>query len=72
MECSPCTKIYLMTQTRRACCAYSEKGDLIQADLNINNWLTRSRGKKNAFFRLILTAPDGSYAVTRAYRMEEL
>ena len=34
--------------------------------------LEKSAGNENAFLRLTVTAPDGTYAATRAYFLNEL
>ena len=46
--------------------------DLTEAEINLSYWLKNSAGQENAFLRLTVTAADGTYAATRAYRREEL
>jgi len=73
IECSPCQRIQVITQTRVAHLAIADGGQTITgAQFDMNRWLTRSQGKENCFFRLVVTAPDGTYAVTRAYWLDKL
>lgn len=70
VTCSECVSVQVMTQTR---IAHRKTGTAItEAEFDMSKWLRRSAGKENAFLRLILTAADGSYAVTRGYWMDEL
>ncbi len=45
---------------------------LNEAELDIGALLDRAAGVPNTYFYLTVTAPDGSYATTRAYYLEEL
>jgi hypothetical protein len=42
------------------------------AEFDLSTWFEKSAGNPDAFIRLTVTAPDGTYAATRAYWMEEL
>ena len=45
---------------------------LTQASLDMTQWLEKSQNEPDTFFRVTVTAPDGSYAATRAYFRDEL
>lgn len=70
VSCSECVRVQVMTQTRFAALKVGES--VTEAEFDMTKWLKRSAGKENAFLRLILTAADGRYAVTRAYWLDEL
>ena len=69
VSCTPGCRVQVVTQTRRAALAVAPEG---QVTIDMSKWLTHSKGNGNAFLRLIVTAPDGSYAVSRAYWLDEL
>ena len=70
VECSPCIRIQVVTQTRAV--AIAEAPELTRASLELSGWLKKSKDPHNAWLRVIVTAADGSYAVSRAYFMDEL
>lgn len=70
VTCSACTCIQVVTQARVA--HYAKGQALTKVEFDMTKWLKKSEGKELAFFRLILTAADGTYAVTRAYHLDEL
>ena len=73
ITCSPAARVQVLTHTRCAKLAYAGEGEPItEASFDMSGWLKRFREKENAFLRLIVTAADGSYAVTRAYFVDEL
>lgn len=73
ITCSPAASIQLVTQTRAAVYRCTQNGQpLTHADLPLDFWRKRTAGDPEGFVRLIVTAPDGTYAVTRAYRLNEL
>jgi len=73
ITCSPACRIQMMTQTRVAgCCAAPEGETIEEGTFSLKFWRKRTAGDPNGFVRFIVTAPDGSYAVTRAYTADEL
>ena len=73
ITCSPAVRIQMMTQTRAAgCCAAAEGETLREGTFSLKFWRKRTADDPNGFVRFIVTAPDGSYAVTRAYTFDEL
>lgn len=70
VRCSPVAKIQVVTQTRAARLVQGD--DLQEAAIDMQYWLQRSQADPDSFFRLVITAADGSYAVTRAYWFSEL
>jgi len=71
--CPGAVRVSLETQARFARCVMAEAGStLSEAEFDLRVWREKSAGNPNAFFRLTVTAPDGSYAVTRAYWKDEL
>lgn len=73
LTCSEAAEVTLQTQARFARRVAGEKGSTItEAEFDISVWREKSKGNPDAFFRLTVTAPDGSYAVTRAYFVEEI
>lgn len=70
VTCSPAARIQVVTQRRAARLAQGEA--LTEAEFDLSPWQRKSEGDPNAFFRLIVTAADGTYAVTRAYFLDEL
>lgn len=70
ITCDPAAQICVQTQARFA---KREAGDgLTRAQFDLSVWLEKSAGNPNAFFRVTVTAADGSYAATRAYFLDEL
>lgn len=72
ISCSPARQIQLVTQSRWAQTVYCQDGLLDKAEFDMSQWLQRSEGDMDSFFRLIVTACNGTYAVTRAYFLSEL
>ena len=69
VTCSPAAQVTLQTQARHA---QRVAGPLTEAEFDLSVWMTKSQENPNAFFRLTVTAPDGTYAATRAYFSNEL
>lgn len=70
---SEAREVTLQTQARFARRCTGENGALItEAEFDLSTWFEKSAGDPDAFIRLTVTAPDGSYAATRAYWLEEL
>ena len=73
LTCSPVERIAVVTQTRFAACVPAGEGKTVtEAEIDMSRWLRRSKDPRKSFLRLILTAPAGTYAVTRAYWLDEL
>ena len=72
-RCSPASHVMLETHARIAKYVKGENGEPItEGEISLSRFLERSAGDDRAFFRLTVFAPDGTYAATRAYRLEEL
>lgn len=73
ITCSDAQRITLETHGRygRVATADSENW-LTTAEFDITDFILRANGDDNAYVRLTVTAPDGSYACTRAYYLNEL
>jgi len=70
ITCDPAAQITVQTQARFA---KREAGDgITEAEFDLSVWKEKSAGNSNAFFRLTVTASDGTYAATRAYFLDEL
>jgi len=73
ITCSDAAQITLQTQARYALrCAGEDGAPIREGVFDLSVWREKSAGNPNAFFRLTVTAPDGTYAVTRAYFLDEL
>lgn len=73
ITCSEAKEITLQTQARFARRCAGDRGEPItRGEFDLSVWREKSAGNPNAFIRLTVTAPDGSYAVTRAYYLDEL
>lgn len=70
VSCSPAAQVQVVTQTRFA--GIVAGTDICQAEFDMNKWLRLSQGDTESFLRVIVTAEDGAYAVSRAYRLDEL
>jgi len=73
ITCSDARQISLECTGRFACLAASGDGTPIrEAEFDLTGFLARAEGDPAACVYLTVTAPDGTYAVTRAYYPEEL
>ncbi len=73
LTCSEAKEVALQTQARFARRCAGENGEPIrEAAFDLSVWREKSAGNANAFIRLTVTAPDGTYAATRAYFLDEL
>lgn len=70
VNCSPAAGVRLMTNRRPFRAVYGEA--LTGAEFDLTGWLEKSRENANAWIQVMVTAADGTYAVTRAYRIGEL
>ena len=69
IACDEAAEICLETQARHA---QRKAGGITEAEFDISVWMEKSKEDPNAFFRLTVYAPDGKYAATRAYYLDEL
>jgi len=74
VTCSPAASVNVETSGRWAKIKTAqEKGQTItEAEFDITKFLDSFRDEPEAFIRLKVTAPDGTYAATRAYRTRML
>ena len=72
ITCSPAARIHLETGNRWATVVVGEDGPITQARISLAYWLKNSAGQDDAFLRLTVTAPDGTFAATRAYYRKEI
>ncbi|MBQ6797971.1 MAG: hypothetical protein IJP11_01900 [Oscillospiraceae bacterium] len=70
ITCDPAVQITVQTQARFAKRVAGD--DITEGEFDLSVWLQKSAGDPNAFFRLTVTAADGTYAATRAYFLDEL
>ena len=70
ITCSPAKKIQLIKNRRRYEMRLGE--GLTEAEFDMKKWHELSADDPDGWFYLIVTAADGTYAVTRAYRSTEL
>ena len=70
ITCSPAARVQVLTQARQVQLAFDKDGAVTEAEFDMTRWLLRSHD--DGFLRLIVTAADGTYAVTRAYWLDEL
>lgn len=70
ITCTEAAEICLETHARYA---LREAGDrLTEAEFDLSTLVEKGGREPNAFFRLTVAAADGSYAVTRAYFLDEV
>jgi hypothetical protein len=73
LTCSAAREVALQSHARFARrCAGENGAPITQAEFDLSTWFEKSAGNENAFLRLTVTAPDGTYAATRAYFLDEL
>ena len=71
--CSPAANVRMMTNTRAAIYRCGQDGQPItEAKIPLGFWKNRNANDPNGFIRITVTAPDGTYAVTRAYLLDEI
>ena len=66
ITCSSAVRIQMISYRRRSQGVFGEA--VTEAQFDMTKWLELSREDPLAWFQLIVTAADGTYAVTRAYR----
>ena len=72
VTCSDAKRINMETHGRFAATVTAEDKPLRVAEFHLDKFLSKVDGDPNAFIYVTVTAPDGSYAVTRAYYLNEL
>ena len=73
ITCSDAKQINMETHGRIARNVVAEGNDwLREAEIDLTDFLDKVNGDPSAYIRLTVTAPDGTYAATRAYFQNEL
>lgn len=73
VSCSDAASICLYSQCRFDKRIFAKPGQVLNSGtFDVTEWLTKSADDPNAFLRVTVYAPDGTYAATRAYWMNEL
>jgi hypothetical protein len=73
ISCSNAKRITLETNARYAKIAIADGENwLNEAQFDLTDFILRANGNNNAYVRLTVTAPDGTYACSRAYYLNEL
>lgn len=74
IRCSPAVTIQLETHARTQQLAIPKDGaqTIDGAQFDLNGWIQEEKDTPGAFFRITVNGPDGCYAVTRAYWMEDI
>ena len=72
VTCSDARQINIETYGRRAKVFTAESELLREAEFPLDTFLAEADGDSDAFIYITVTAPDGTYAVTRAYYRNEL
>lgn len=70
ITCSPAARVQLVSNVRYSQLAHGN--GITEAEFDILRWQKKYGSNDRMYLRLIVTAADGSYAVTRAYFAEEL
>ena len=71
--CSDASRINLETHGRFASNIVAEDNTWIrEAEIDLTRFVEKANGDPTAYIRLTITAPDGTYAATRAYYLNEL
>ena len=73
LTCSDAQQICWESHGRLACRVTAEESNwLHETKFNLESFLNKADGDPNAYIRFTVTAPDGTYAATRAYFLDEL
>ena len=73
ISCSDAKQINLESHVRFANLVIADNENLInEAKFDLNYFINETKDDASSFIRLTITAPDGTYAVTRAYYVSEL
>jgi len=73
VTCSPAASVQCIAHHRRGSkIQFAEEGKLLtEAVFNLSEWAKRFSDDPDRMLRIIVTAPDGSYAVSRAYTAKD-
>jgi len=72
VTCSDAQRINMETHGRLAKVVIAEGEPIREAEFPLDNFFAKTEGDPGAFIYITVTAPDGSYATTRAYSLNEL
>ena len=72
VACSDAQSIRMETHGRRADVVVTENEPLREATFHLDKILEKLGNDPEAFLYITVTAPDGTYAVTRPYYLREL
>ena len=72
VTCSDAQRINMETHGRPAKVAIAEGEPLRDAEFPLDNFFAKADGDPEAFIYITVTAPDGSYAITRPYYLKDL
>jgi hypothetical protein len=72
VTCSDAQQISLESHVRFARTVVAEGEPLREAEFPLDNFIAKTNGDPGAFIYITVTAQDGTYAVTRAYYLNEL
>lgn len=70
VTCSPAATVRLLKNRRPIRMAWGD--GITEAEFDLTKWYALCKEDPNAWFYLLITAADGTYAVTKAYRPEDL
>ncbi len=72
VTCSDAQSIRMETYGRRAGVVLAKDQPLREAEFQLDNILEKTKDDPDAFLYITVTAPDGTYAVTRPYYIKDL
>ena len=72
ITCSPAARVRLETGNRWATAVVAQDEAMTEAEFSLSYWLNNTQNQPDAFLWLTVTAPDGTYAATRAYYRKEI
>ena len=72
VTCSDAQRINLETHGRLASVVHAKAEPLREAEFPLDNIIAKAAGDPGALIYITVTAPDGTYAVTRPYYLNEL
>ncbi len=72
VTCSDARQVTLETHGRMARSVFAEGEPIREAEFNLESLIPKIEGDPHAFIYVTVTAPDGSYATTRAFYLNEL
>lgn len=72
VTCSDAQRIVIETHGRPAQAVNAENEPIREAEFSLDSFFAKINGDPEAFIYITVTAPDGSYATTRPYYLNEL